>query len=185
MMRHLPHPISDAPAETPTTLLDLLDLDTSADEPRPRGGLRQFLARQGPRSRRVAKYMGTSVLSTVVSELTLIGLLGLGLATAVPAAVVATLTGGLLSYLFSRYWIWPEADRQRAGRQLVRYAAITVAGLLLSSFATGEVAAHVVGAHELRVAEIALAYFATYVVLWIAKYALYQLMVFRGPQQAR
>lgn len=180
-MRRPPTP-ADSPAEAPTTLLDLLDVGEAADQAVAPGGVLGMLAALGPRSRRIAKYFGTSVLSTVVSELTLIGILGLQATAAVPAAVIATLTGGLLSYLLSRYWIWPEADRKGAGGQVIRYAGITVVGLLVSTFATGEVAAHVVGPHALRVAEIALAYFATYVALWVAKYALYQLLVFRTPR---
>lgn len=144
-------------------------------------GLPALLAssRLSPRMRRVVRYLLTSGASTVISEVTLLTLLGLRLAPAVPASITATATGGLLSYLLSRYWIWPEADRRRPGLQLVEYWAVTVAGLVLSAAITGTVAAHASGPHPLQVAEAGAAYFATYATLWVAKFVLYHRLIFR------
>lgn len=141
-------------------------------------------SRLSPRVRRVSRYLVTSGISTVVSEVTLLTLLGLRMASAVPASVTATVVGGLVSYLLSRYWIWPEANRNRPGRQLAEYWAVTVAGLLLSAAVTGAVEAHATGSHPLRVAEVGAAYLATYGLLWAAKFTVYQRLIFRSERVA-
>jgi putative flippase GtrA len=137
--------------------------------------------------RRVARYAGTSVASTVTSELVLLALFGFHLATAAESAVAATVVGGMLSYILSRYWIWAEADRRRAGRQFVLYWAITIVGLLASTWVTSQAAAHISGAGAARTALVGLAYLGTYLALWVVKFGLYQRLLFRssvGPAPA-
>ncbi|MDA8330236.1 MAG: hypothetical protein M0027_03335 [Candidatus Dormibacteraeota bacterium] len=128
---------------------------------------------------RVLRYAGTSVASTVASELVLLALFGFHLATAAEAAVAATVVGGMLSYLLSRYWIWAEADRRRPGRQFVFYWGITILGLLASTWVTSEAAAHIAGQGPGRTALVGLAYLGTYAVLWVLKFGLYQRVLFR------
>ncbi len=147
--------------------------------------------RQGSRPalmRRVLRYLGTSIASTIASEVTLLLLFGLHLTTAAVAAVLATALGGLLSYGLSRYWIWADADRSHAARQMTLYWVITLAGLLASTFVTSETAAHTVGAGTLRTALVGAVYLATYLVLWVVKFGLYHKLLFRprrepGPVQ--
>lgn len=129
--------------------------------------------------RRVMRYAGTSVASTVASELVLLALFGSHLATAAESAVAATVLGGMLSYLLSRYWIWAEADRGRPGRQFVLYWGITVLGLLASTWVTSDAAAHIAGQGAGRTALVGLAYLGTYAALWVVKFGLYQRVLFR------
>ena len=129
--------------------------------------------------RRISRYLLTSGVSTVVSEVTLIAVLAIRLLPAPAAAMAATATGGMVSYVLSRYWIWADADRRRAGLQLALYWAVTVAGRLLAAAATDLAADHARGAHPARVAEAAAAYLATYGLLWIAKFLVYQRVIFR------
>lgn len=135
------------------------------------------------RARRLSRYLLTSGASTGISEGTLVVVLGLRLLPAPAAAMAATVAGGMFSYLLSRYWIWPEAERSRAGRQLALYWAVTVAGMMLSAGATDLAADHATGSHALQVGEAALAYLATYGLLWIAKFLLYQRVIFRPAMQ--
>ncbi|MHB8392928.1 MAG: GtrA family protein [Candidatus Dormibacteria bacterium] len=137
--------------------------------------------RQSALARRVARYAGTSVASTVVSEALLLFLFGTRLAGAAPAAVIATVAGGMLSYILSRYWIWSEADRGHPGRQLVLYWTITVVGLLASTWATEAVASHTTGSGAVRTGLVGAAYLATYVLLWAVKFGLYSKLLFRNP----
>jgi putative flippase GtrA len=135
-------------------------------------------ARSWPLTAKVAKYASTSVLSTVISEITLLILYSTRMAGAVEAAVAATITGGILSYVLSRYWIWPDADRSRAGRQLIWYWVIAFVGLVASSWVTGETASHANERGVLRVAVVGLAYLGTYATLWVMKFVLYQRLLF-------
>jgi putative flippase GtrA len=141
------------------------------------------VARSWPLTAKVAKYASTSVLSTVISEVTLLILYSTRLAGAAEAAVAATITGGILSYVLSRYWIWPHADRSRPGRQLVWYWVIAFVGLVASTWVTGETASHADEKGVLRVAVVGLAYLATYATLWVVKFVLYQRLLFadRAP----
>ncbi len=136
--------------------------------------------RRSSLARRVARYAGTSVASTAVSEVLLLFLCGTQLTGAAPAAVIATVAGGMLSYILSRYWIWPEADRGHPGRQLVLYWTITVVGLLASTWATATVASHTTGTGAVRTGIVGAAYLATYVVLWAVKFGLYSKFLFRS-----
>lgn len=136
--------------------------------------------RQSSLARRVARYAGTSVASTVVSEALLLFLFGTHVAGAASAAVIATVAGGMLSYILSRYWVWPEADRGHAARQLVLYWTITVVGLLTSTWATATVASHTTGTGAVRTGIVGAAYLATYVVLWAIKFGLYSNLLFRN-----
>ncbi len=132
-----------------------------------------------PGIRRISRYLLTSGISTVVSEVTLVAVLAVRLLPAPAAAMAATVTGGMVSYALSRYWIWGDADRRRAGLQLMLYWAVAVAGMLLAAAATDLVADHATGTHPARVAEAAAAYLATYALLWVAKFLVYQRVIFR------
>jgi putative flippase GtrA len=141
-------------------------------------------ARSWPLTNRVAKYASTSVISTAISEVTLLVLYASHVAGAAEAAIAATVTGGVLSYVLSRYWIWPEADRSRAGRQLLWYWLIAFAGLVASTWVTGETASHADDKGVLRVAVVGLAYLATYATLWVVKFVLYQRFLFGSRASA-
>ena len=143
--------------------------------------LRPALARA--RSSRWLRYLLTSGLSTGISEIALVVLYAAGITGAMTAAVLATLVGTVPSYLISRYWIWPEADRRGVGRQMTLYWLTTGASLVVSSLATGAAAAHAPGGRGLHVVVASAAYVGTYVLLWVAKYVVYQRLVFVGSRQ--
>ena len=150
----------------------------AAAEDSPAGGTARA-RRLPPRVRRISRYLLTSGISTAVSEATLIAVLAVRLLPAPAGAMAATGTGGMVSYALSRYWIWADADRRRAGLQLVLYWAVAAAGMLLAAAATDFMADHATGSHPARVAEAAAAYLATYGLLWIAKFLVYQRVIFR------
>lgn len=121
----------------------------------------------------------TSVVGTVVSESTLLIVYGAGWLGATAAAVVANLAGTVPSYAMSRYWIWPEADRSHAARQMVAYWAVSVVSLVISSAAVGVATAH---APEGKLAHLVVAggsYVGIYAVMWLAKFVIYQRVLFR------
>lgn len=145
--------------------------------------LRHTLA-DGDRRRRYWRYLVTSVVATIVSEATLLVVYGTGALGAGMAAVVANLAGTLPSYLMSRYWIWPDADRRRAGRQIVLYWAVSIASLVVSSTVTEAAADHAPAGRAAHLLVVGLAYVGTYGLLWLGKFALYQLVLFRPPSGA-
>jgi putative flippase GtrA len=124
------------------------------------------------------RYGATSLLALGISEVTLLALFANGVG-ATSAAFVANLAGTAPSYLLSRYWIWPGADRRRAGRQVLAYWIISVLSMTLSSFATGAVSAHTPRERVLHLTVLASAYLLISLALWIAKYLVYESAIFR------
>lgn len=133
---------------------------------------------QNPRLLRMARYLVTSGLCTVVSEAILVSLIGTKTLGATSSALLANVAGGLVSYLLSRYWIWSEAERTRTVRQLVLYWATSGVSWLCSTLVTREVAHHLPLQGTERLIVIGVAFFATYAVLWLAKFSIYQRFVF-------
>lgn len=141
------------------------------------GRLRR-LAADRPGWRRLGRYVVTSVVATVASELTLLVLYGTGVLGAASAAVVANLAGTVPSYVMSRYWIWSDADRARPGRQAAAYWVISLVSLGVSTGTVAAAGAYAPAGHTLRLVVVGLVYVGTYGVLWLAKFAAYQWLVF-------
>lgn len=149
--------------------------------PAPRSsGCGGLLARTG----RWGRYAVTSVVATALSEVTLLTVYGTHQLGASWAAVVASVAGTVPSYAMSRYWIWPEADRRRPGRQAMAFWVVALASLGLSSLFTGIAAADAPAGHLLRLVVVAAAYVGTYGALWVAKFVVYQRFLFRTAPSA-
>jgi putative flippase GtrA len=132
-----------------------------------------------PRFVSLWRYGVTSVLATAVSEATLLAVYGTGLLHASGAAAVASLAGTLPSYLMSRHWIWPDAERRRPGRQIIAYWLISIVCLLMASAATGWAAGHAPAGRVAHLVFVGVAYLGILGVLWLAKFAIYQTVLFR------
>jgi putative flippase GtrA len=131
---------------------------------------------------RVWRYAVTSVVATVASEATLLIVYGTGALGASASAVVASLAGTFPSYAMSRYWIWPEADRGHTARQATAFWVIALVSLVLSSAATGAAAHLAPAGRAAHLAVVGLAYIGVYGALWLAKFAIYQRVLFRPAQ---
>ncbi|MCU1494537.1 MAG: hypothetical protein JWO62_2301 [Acidimicrobiaceae bacterium] len=131
--------------------------------------------------RRLFRYTATSALALAVSEVCLVTIdaetsVGVTLAT-----VAANLAGTVPSYLLSRYWIWSEADRTRAGRQLLLYWLTSLVSMAVSSLAMGAISHEDHARHVLRLLILGVFYLAISILLWVAKYVAYHTVIFRTP----
>jgi putative flippase GtrA len=167
-------------AATSVTTVDEMAASTRGPRAHARGG---FAAKRD--LRRLFRYTATSVIALVVSEVVLIVLdaetaMGVTLAT-----VIANLVGTVPSYLMSRYWIWSEADRTRAGRQLVLYWVTSLVSMAISSLATGAISREDHAHHFLRLLILGSLYLLVSIILWVAKYVAYQTVIFRTPSADR
>ena len=129
--------------------------------------------------RRLGRYLATSVVATAISEATLLAVYGMHLLAASPAAAVASLAGTVPSYAMSRYWIWPEADRRRPGRQAIAFWVLALVSLGLSSLVIGLAAGDAPAGHLAHLVVVGVAYVGTYGALWILKFLVYQRHLFR------
>lgn len=140
---------------------------------------------QRPALNKLIRYVLTSGVATVVSEVTLIAVYASGALGASGASIVANLAGALPSYLLSRYWIWSEADRRGAARQVGLYWATSVVSLLVSTAGTSLAAAHAPDGRLAHVMVVGTAYVGSYAVLWVAKYMVYQRVIFKTVARPR
>jgi len=115
-----------------------------------------------------------------VSETTLLILYGNDVVNATVAAVIANLAGTVPSYFMSRYWIWKDSPRTRVGRQVVLYWATSIVCMALTSLATGAIASLAPAGHRLHLAVVAVGFPAVTLVFWLAKFVLYQRVIFPG-----
>jgi putative flippase GtrA len=132
---------------------------------------------------RLVRYGATSLIALGVSEIVLVGIdaetaLGVTIAT-----VIANLVGTVPSYLMSRYWIWSEADRSRPGRQVLLYWLTSLVSMAISSVSMGAISHEDHARHILRLIILGLFYLVVSIVLWVAKYAAYHMVIFRTPPE--
>jgi putative flippase GtrA len=132
----------------------------------------------------LARYGTTSVVAFGVSEIVLLFLYGKGFASATVAAVIANLLGTIPSYFMSRYWIWRDADRSRAGRQVFLYWATSAICIALTSVSTGAIAKLAPAGHPMHLELVAVGFPVVTVVFWIAKLVVYQQIIFRNKESA-
>jgi len=145
---------------------------TTAD----RGGHRGLL-------RRVTRYSLGSVVALATSEVTFIVCFTGGLGTTV-SSVLAFLAGVAPNWILNRRWAWQRRGRVRVGREVVVYSLVSLASLVASALATrwaDHRAPSFTASHPIRVALVAGAYLATYGVLFLAKFAVFEWFVFAGP----
>jgi putative flippase GtrA len=127
---------------------------------------------------RLVRYGATSVVAFAISEITLLALYGTKTTGATVAAVVANLVGTVPSYLMSRYWIWNDASRARAGRQVVMYWATSIICIAGTSLATGAIASLVPAGQRFHLVVAGVGFLLVNIVFWLAKFAIYQKVIF-------
>ncbi len=127
---------------------------------------------------RLARYAATSGVAFGVSETTLLILYGNDVVNATVAAVIANLAGTVPSYFMSRYWIWKDAARTRVGRQVVLYWTTSVVCMAVTSLATGAIASLAPAGHRFHLAVVAVGFPAVTLVFWLAKFVVYQHVIF-------
>lgn len=147
-------------------------------EPRPVRAGRAAIAR-------LARYGTTSVVAFAISEITLLALYGSKTTGATVAAVVANLVGTVPSYLMSRYWIWNDAPRTRAGRQVVMYWTTSIICIAGTSLATGAIASLVPAGHRFHLMVAGAGFLVVNIVFWLAKFAVYQHIIFPVHESSR
>jgi len=150
----------------------------------PAGRVREVIAQ--PKVNRWLRYAITSGLTTGISEVTLLALYASRLLGATGSSVIANLAGTVPSYLLSRYWIWPEAERSGAARQMGLYWATSAVSLVVTTAGASFAGAYAPAGHLDHVIVVGSAYVVTVALLWVAKFLVYQRVIFnQGPQAER
>ncbi len=127
---------------------------------------------------KLVRYAATSGVALGVSEVTLVVLYGTGALGATAAALVANVVATVPSYLLSRYWIWSRAERTRVGRQVVLYWTTSAVSIALLSLSTGQVANLAPAGHPFHLLVVAVAFPLLNLFFWVAKFFVYQRVIF-------
>ena len=146
-------------------------------------GLRGLPARWA----RVLRYAVGSVVAAATSAVVFAGCYDLGV-PALPANVLAFVAGAIPNWVLNRRWAWQREGRVHVRREVVTYAVISLVSLAASTLATDRAdreAPLLTASHTLQVTFVAGAYVLTYGVLFIAKYLLYEFVVFPGEPDRR
>lgn len=134
---------------------------------------------------KVWRYTVGSVIAAVTSLVVFAVAFGLGLGN-VPANILAFVAGAVPNWILNRSWAWQRKGRVHVRREIILYAVVSALSLAASSAATGW-ADHEVPAvtpnHTLQVLLVACAYIATYGILFVAKYLVYELVIFAGAER--
>lgn len=146
-----------------------------------------------PEVARLVRYGLVSVVSTVMS----LGLLYLffrvvKVGSAVDANIIATTIATVPSYYLNRTWAWGRTGRSHLMREVVPFWTIAAISLLLSTIAVGladNEAHRLTHSHFVETVFVLGANFATYGVIWVGKFLLFNRVLFvdrsagvEGPQ---
>ncbi len=99
------------------------------------------------------------------------------------ASVAGFIAGAIPNWILNRRWAWQQTGRPPAN-QVITYALVSAAVLVTTSVATGATnhlvvhTWHVPDHYGLRLSIVTAAYVAVTVVLFVAKFAIYEFWVF-------
>ena len=127
---------------------------------------------------RFAAGSAVAMVSSQVTFLLLFGVLG---ASATLSGAVAFLAGAVPNFLLHRFWAWQRVGRVGVRGELVPYVGVvTVNGFVAIGITTGvdRLVASSIDDHAVRTAVLAVAFGASYVLLFLVKFVLLDRLVF-------
>jgi putative flippase GtrA len=135
---------------------------------------------------RLARCMGVSVISTIVSVSMLAATtVGFGLEAWI-ANVLATTVATIPSYHLNRRWTWGRSDASDLWKEVMPFWALSFAGLVLSTLAVAITDSWLHGAHlgePMRTFVIVAAHLSGFGLLWVAQFILLERVLFaRHPE---
>jgi putative flippase GtrA len=131
---------------------------------------------------KLLRYFTGSVVATVCSEVTFVVLYGLFDVGTTWSSVLAWLAGAVPNFWLNRSWAWQRTGRPSLRREVLPYAVIIVATLLLATLMThaADVWLHHQGvSSSVRVVVVATVFLGTYVVVFALRFLLLERLVTR------
>ena len=134
-----------------------------------------------PDAQRAIKYTVVSAISVVVTLIVFVVLNGVIRMAAVPSNLLSVTAGGIPSYWLNRRWAWGKTSKGHLWKEHVPFWTMTFAGLALSTWWVA-LAEHWglkhLDSHTMRTAANAGANLASFGVLWIAKFFVFNKFMF-------
>jgi putative flippase GtrA len=142
-----------------------------------------------PAAAKLTKYALSSVLAFVLSYVTFTVGYWLTGYTTVPS-IIAFLIAAIVNWVMNRRWAWQQTGRAPV-KQTVAYATVSLVSLGVTALATGRTnhwvkyGIHVQNHHGLRLLIVTGAYVVINVVLFVAKFLVYEFLIFPGRRSER
>jgi putative flippase GtrA len=138
-------------------------------------------------SARFAGYAAGSVVAFVTGNIAFVALYLLGASTTV-CSVGGFVAAAIPNWILNRRWAWRRNGTPAFGREVLGYIGVSIVVLVSTSAATGWTNAHIqwIPQHYgLRALVVTAAYVAVTVVLFFAKYAIYNYWIFSDVSRVR
>ncbi len=143
--------------------------------------------RQSALGGRITRYTLGSMVAAATSGLVFAILYVLGVGTTV-CSVTAFIAGAIPNWILNRRWAWKVQGRIAFGREVVGYIVVSALTLLASAEATAwtqrqvqSIPAH----HGIRVALVTASYLGVFAILFVARFAVYEMWIFSGRSRVR
>jgi putative flippase GtrA len=142
---------------------------------------------RSPLRARITRYTLGSLVAAGTSAIVFPILYVMGASTST-CSIAAFIAGAIPNWILNRRWAWRVTGRIAIGREIVAYILVSVATLYITVLATGWTQRHVQSIpahHGIRAALVTASYLAVFLVLFVARFAVYELWIFSGRSRIR
>jgi putative flippase GtrA len=133
---------------------------------------------------RVTRYTIGSLVAIVASEIAFVVCYGVAHLGTTLTSAVAFIAGAIPNYVLNRSWAWQRRGKLHVRREVIGYILVSLFSFGAAALSTGWVnhaAPHLTSSHTQRTALVAGTYLATYGVLFVLKFVLFELVIFVTP----
>ncbi|MDQ2724799.1 MAG: GtrA family protein [Actinomycetota bacterium] len=143
------------------------------------GGLLDRL--RSPEGQKLFRYSVASVVAVAVSLVCLVFFNGVLNISAVPSSILATAVATIPNYIMNRRWAWGKDGRSHLWREVVPFWSLALIGLAFSTLCVKwmeSYANHHQFSHLVRTGTVAVVYVGAFGVLWVAKFIIFNKVLF-------
>jgi putative flippase GtrA len=143
--------------------------------------------RRSPLGARLTRYTIGSIVAAATSAIVFALLYVMGVGTTA-CSVIAFIAGAVPNWVLNRRWAWKVRGQVAVMREVVAYVSISVIQLVLTSATTAWTQDQVQGIpahHGFRAAIVTASYLAVFAIMFIGKFAIYEVWIFSGRSRVR
>lgn len=141
-----------------------------------------------PEGRKLWRYSLVSAMSVGISFVVIVFCSGVLSLSAVVSNTVATAVATIPNYALNRRWAWGKTGRSHIGKEIIPFWVLAFLGYGFSTVSVDYVehfAKHEHYAHLVRTGLVGLTSVAAYGILWIAKFVIFNRLLFVHRQAAQ
>ena len=140
---------------------------------------------RAPGGQKLVRYSVASIVAVVVSEICLVMFNGVIGISAWVSSSLATAIAAVPNYYMNRRWAWGKHGRSHLLKEVAPFWGLAVLGWTLSTYSVylmERYAKHHHFAHIWTTASVAVVYIGAFGVLWIAKFIIFNKLMFVHPR---